>query len=70
MESAAVKSAATVEPAAAVEPTAVGPATATVHLSVGGSDTAQNRECRDTCDCKLLHPRLSHRRTSFTPPEK
>jgi hypothetical protein len=35
-------------------------ATATVHLRVGGSDPAENRERRDTCDCKFLHPRLSH----------
>jgi hypothetical protein len=41
-----------------------------VHLRVGGSDTAKNRECRDTCDSKFLHPRLSHGRNSFTPPEK
>jgi hypothetical protein len=65
--------AATVEPAAAaVEPaTVMATATATVHLRVGGSDTANNRERRDTCDCKFLHPRLSHGRTpSLLPKNK
>ena len=63
----AMESATAVGAATAVEPAA---ATTTVHLRVGGSDTAENRECRDTGDCKFLHPRLSHSRTSFTPPEK
>jgi hypothetical protein len=62
----AVESSAVVESPAAVEPaTAMRSATAAVHLRVGGSYTAENRECRDTCDYKLLHPRLSHSRTSF-----
>jgi hypothetical protein len=71
----AVESTTALEPATAVErATAVEPATAmataTVHLRVGSSDTAENRECRDRCDCKFLHSRLSHVRNSFTPPEK
>src|SRR6202030_2268656 len=75
MESTTMESAAAVEPATAMEPAAAmeaAPAVgaATAHLRVGGSDTAENRECRDTCDCKFLHPRLSHGRTSFTPSEK
>jgi hypothetical protein len=56
----AVETTTTMEPAPAV-----GAATATMHLRVGGFDTAENRECRDTCDCKFLHPRLSHSRTSL-----
>jgi hypothetical protein len=64
----AMATAAAMEPAAAVEPAM---ATATVHLRVGGSDTAKNRERRDTCDCKFLHPRLSHGRTpSLLPKNK
>jgi len=52
-----------VESATAMEPaTAMESATATVR--VGGSDTAEYRECRDTCDCKFLHPGLFHSKTS------
>jgi hypothetical protein len=69
VESATVESATAVEPTTAVESTTA-MATATVHLRVGGSGTAENRECRDTCDRKFLHQRLSHRRISFAPPEK
>jgi hypothetical protein len=66
VKTAAVESAAAVKSPAVVEPaTAMGSATFTVHLCVGGFDTAENRKCPDTCDCKFLHPRLSHSRTSF-----
>jgi hypothetical protein len=33
---------------------------ATATMRVGASDTTENRECRDTSDCKFLHPGLFH----------
>jgi hypothetical protein len=64
VEPAAVEVAAVVEAAAVVESaTAVEPAA--VRLSVGSSDTAKKRECRDICDCECFHRRRSHNINSF-----
>jgi hypothetical protein len=63
----ATESATVMESATAMEPaTAMGSATATVR--VGGSDAAEYREYRDTCDCKFLHPGHFHSRTSCMHP--
>jgi hypothetical protein len=58
VEPAAVEAVAVVESATAVEPTAV-------HLSVGSSDAAKKRECRDICDRECFHRRRSHNMNSF-----